>query len=311
MIFRCNKCENTFNNKYNFNKHINRKHPCNIILKCHTCDKLFDVYKDLNNHLNRKYPCKKPSVPEKSKSDIKLEMDIKKLEILTKNKLEIEDRKFQHKKELIELNKLAFIEKNTQIEMLKTTRKEKTVTNINNGNIINITNNVIQHIGAKYKDNEDISLLKANCEHAFDNMIYNFGEPPGETMLKIYDKSSSFTRNILEYCFEDPKSQSIFYIKELDKFFGIYVDKDYKIEIKETKFDTEVLPILTDCNIKFSDFLVNEIQKYKNLETTAEQDKYLMLYGHNAALKKGYTGIEYASKNIFEEKIPDQESTNA
>lgn len=59
----------------------------------------------------------------------------------------------------------------------------------------------------------------------------------------------------------------------------------------------------SDCNIKFSEFIINEIRKYKQIESETDHDKYLMLYGHNAALKKGYNSIKHTSKTIFEEDI--------
>jgi hypothetical protein len=62
--YQCYKCDKIFNTKFNLNRHLNRKIPCNKNkeFKCVTCLKNFSCNQTLEKHKNRKYPCKPPDL---------------------------------------------------------------------------------------------------------------------------------------------------------------------------------------------------------------------------------------------------------
>ena len=57
-MFLCTKCNKEFNKKYNLERHLNRKIPCNNIIKCSNCLKEFKTNQGLIRHSNKKIPCK-------------------------------------------------------------------------------------------------------------------------------------------------------------------------------------------------------------------------------------------------------------
>ncbi|MGL5934458.1 MAG: C2H2-type zinc finger protein [Cetobacterium sp.] len=128
MNYKCPKCNKIFSNSYNYSRHISKKIPCDTIFKCDNCGKISPNDYSLNKHLNKKIPCER-------KASIKSNVEI--LLEITKLKLEDKEKERQFKKEIIELKTRAALEKITLAEKLKTERKEKTVTHINNVHIEN------------------------------------------------------------------------------------------------------------------------------------------------------------------------------
>lgn len=54
----CTKCNNKFSSKQAYQRHINRKNPCNKKIQCEKCGKTFNRKPDLERHINdRKTPC--------------------------------------------------------------------------------------------------------------------------------------------------------------------------------------------------------------------------------------------------------------
>ena len=62
--YPCYKCDKIFNTKYNLNRHLKRKIPCNKNkeFKCDICLKNFACNQTLENHKKKKYPCKPPDL---------------------------------------------------------------------------------------------------------------------------------------------------------------------------------------------------------------------------------------------------------
>jgi uncharacterized C2H2 Zn-finger protein len=61
MIYTCEKCKKSFENKTHFTTHINKKFACDIpvIYTCDKCNKTFHNKTDYTRHMNRKNICNK------------------------------------------------------------------------------------------------------------------------------------------------------------------------------------------------------------------------------------------------------------
>ena len=57
MVYKCDICNKTFDRKFNYLQHKNKKTPCRST-KCPRCEKDFMQYWKLKRHLNRKTDCK-------------------------------------------------------------------------------------------------------------------------------------------------------------------------------------------------------------------------------------------------------------
>ena len=57
MVFKCDKCEKTFQREEHLNRHLNRKIPCDREIKCPRCGIDFIQISDLKRHLNKKNKC--------------------------------------------------------------------------------------------------------------------------------------------------------------------------------------------------------------------------------------------------------------
>jgi len=69
VLYNCNRCDKQFTNKYDFNRHINRKNPCPlkvvhvpISILCINCGQAYDSNKSLNRHIRRS--CLKNKITE-------------------------------------------------------------------------------------------------------------------------------------------------------------------------------------------------------------------------------------------------------
>jgi T5orf172 domain-containing protein len=118
---KCNKCNNEFKNKYNLEKHLNKKLSCiKEIIKCNYCLKEFNTNQILNRHMNKKNKCIKLNLENDN-----LEQEIKKII----NKLEINNiqikNEFKNEIEYIYLLKdRTSIELNNNIFKIGKTKQE-------------------------------------------------------------------------------------------------------------------------------------------------------------------------------------------
>ena len=77
-MYNYEKCNKSFNRKYNLNTHLNKKIPCDKILKCFNCNNTFKTNQLLTNHLNRKNKCIQQSIEDKNRE---LKEEIKELQL--------------------------------------------------------------------------------------------------------------------------------------------------------------------------------------------------------------------------------------
>ena len=254
MINKCLKCNKIFNNSYNYSRHINRKIPCDAIFKCDKCDKIFPNNSNLITHINKKIPCKKPIIhQEVKKSDVEVLLEIEKLKLEDKDKdrrheMSKKDKERQHEKEIIELKKQSALEKIKLSETLKTERKEKTVSYINNIHIenniqntiqnnIKIEQNFIQNVINVYGDNPKIISIK----DATDKLLNLISNDPYLTMEIVdgFDTVDNLIHDLLTRLYENINNRPLAYNKKLETYYNISSD-DGKVLVKKRDFDNDI-----------------------------------------------------------------------
>ncbi len=242
VSFTCDNCKKTFNRKINYDRHINKKVPCGNIehYECQRCHKEFNKYSNYQQHLNRKNKCsinsrqrnktnieleREKTRQEEAKieqerektrqEEIKMQKEIEKLKL----KKEIMEKESENKKEEIELRRL----KNLEIEQVKTDRKEKTasiINNINNQNIkIEVTNNINNIFDAKIVINSDKFKTK-DVSHLFD-IIQN--ERKMEQLCKDNKSLTNLLANIIKIAYNNdnfPESRYFISDKESEHFLS-------------------------------------------------------------------------------------------
>lgn len=277
--YKCTNCNKSFNKRINYERHINKKVPCNQqeYYICNKCGKEFYRLCNYDQHLSRKTPCNKNYVNIKLNNEnisLQLELEkertrqeeIKMQKELEKLKLQIELKKQEsdHKKEEIELQR----QKNIEIEILKTKRKEKTTHIINNIETINIQNNFIQQINEKYV-NSDVLCLDTNKFNQTKKDIYK-RKIHRENDFNIYLFNNSktirdFICMFLKRIFNNekfPTMKCLFYNKELDKFYGIFQNPETK-EIRQIDYEKYIDSV----------FRPMLIELFKNMKQYCEEHK--------------------------------------
>lgn len=122
MTLLCINCNKVFTSTYNYDRHINRKTPCNMLLQCVRCDKIFKYQREFDTHTNRKFPCKMTPdniMREEHEKDRKLQIQLSE----EKNKvlLAIADEKI---KIANEKNKIKKIQETNNIDKIANREKE-------------------------------------------------------------------------------------------------------------------------------------------------------------------------------------------
>jgi len=64
---KCELCSKEFKRKYDLDKHLKRKIPCNNIIQCNNCLKIFKTTFNLNRHQDRKIKCEKVNLEQENK----------------------------------------------------------------------------------------------------------------------------------------------------------------------------------------------------------------------------------------------------
>ncbi|MGL5934536.1 MAG: hypothetical protein ACRCZI_02820 [Cetobacterium sp.] len=216
---------------------------------------------------------------------------------------------------MVLIRKEAYIEKNTKIEKLKTTRKEKTAITINNNITNNITNNIINHIQTKYPNNYDITAYKEMLSDTYNAMVEPFKEEPYEMMLKFFDSFKNFNdlfKLVMDYRFSEPDAKCLFFFEETKKFYAIYASKTETNQIKETDFDKECKQICEEVMVKIMKFMLDNVPNYRKIDkyNTIDNegfDKHTMLMVDISAISSNMSGIKELSEKYFKEDYDPKE----
>jgi hypothetical protein len=256
MNHNCKFCNLNFKSEYLFNKHKTRKIPCTYDLQCKKCKKMFKRKVDLDNHYKRKTPCVKEegvvkmdviSIVEKEKlvcMKEKQEFELKKMELEIK-KMELE---YTLKNDNIKIKTEGLKE----IERLKTERKEKTNTVINNINILTVDKMIIQEISNNNLPFVTPMTIPAIRERFQDEYGDKFGKKEILEILNKCNKTkclSFFNVNkvLLKPIINHDKYPAIFYKEQTDQ---LYKADDINT-ISHAEFEHDIYSIIKDIIIPF------------------------------------------------------------
>lgn len=332
MVYTCNKCNKTFNKKLNYERHINKKVPCDQLesFTCENCGKDFNKIFNYERHKKRKTPCTRINSEENNQrmqSSIQLEIEkektrqeeektkreLKKLKL----KIELKKQESESKKEEIELIRL----KNLEIEQAKTNRKEKTASIINNINTQNIKIEVTNHINNNFDARivlDSDKFRTKDVSHLFDII-----KKP-KIMEQLCEDNNSLTNllaNIIKIAYNNdniPESRYFISDKESDYFLmpdedsGQYKIVDYnEIEkyIKKTTNNSynEIKKII-DKNVlpksKSEEFKLYE-NMYINGNFTLKTPAIIGLDPDNRIIKSEYGNIREKKTNKYGDYFSD------
>lgn len=113
MVLTCDKCKKTFSTKYNLQRHLDKKVSCDKPLECNRCGKSFTKINTYQTHINRKFPCKNREMNQNAIDIKKLEMELKKLELISNTKIKLQEIK---KETVDKLYDASIAKSNTQIK---------------------------------------------------------------------------------------------------------------------------------------------------------------------------------------------------
>jgi len=202
MDFKCEKCEKEFKLKQSYQRHLNKKIPCNRIIKCDNCNKIFKTLYILNNHLNRKNKCIK----------VDLEKEIVEL---------------KHKNEILELKLENAILKNNSVVNNTTNNNTFILNNFGNENLEFITKKFLTN-SLKNIMNNTLPLNITNGTQLKAKDLNYYGAD-----IKDIDIFRLFIKLIFKNN-DYPENETIKYEDETDEFY-YYSDNEWYIVDKESK----------------------------------------------------------------------------
>ncbi len=291
--FVCSKCKKVFHSKYNLERHINRKTPCDysVELKCDKCGKEFSTKFNYGRHIKRKTDCSnnvqleverektKQQEAKIKQEEEKTKRELEKIKLKAEMELKKMEKELELKQKEIELRTLKTLE----IEQAKTERKEKTPQIINNIQNITIQNNFIQYIENKYVTEKVITLnsdrfrklIKKIFEYYIAKKI-----PYNCNLCNVSKTAEEFTIIFFKLLFNNetrPFLKCMFYNRDLDTFFGIFdkfsLEDNKNKEVKKIDFEKYVEPIIKPIIIELFKS-ISEYFKQNDLYQSILDDGY-------------------------------------
>lgn len=326
-MFKCKKCKKKFISQYLLDKHLNREVPCDQKIMCELCNKIFQKKIELERHMQRKTPCVKVDKIKKSISleiqqektkqerektrrelekiklkneQIKLkneqrekEIQLQKEKALAIEEKKMEQLKFDHEKKLEKM--LLQKEKELTIENIKTERKEKTTTIINNDNRQQIINNIQVTINNIFPAENIVDCT----DYLADNIIPKLVDSMGEYKFLDYKENGSLSY-IIKDLFNNsnrPALRNMIYKPSHDMCFAV-IDKSWKI--KDLEYISNILAkSLIPCIEKLLIFLEVGSDKFD----TPEFYKFREFHYYLNQLKKSTMDISRFKECIIREEL--------
>jgi uncharacterized C2H2 Zn-finger protein len=299
---KCKDCGKLFKNLYNYNKHINKKFPCNSIFKCDICNKIFKTSDGFNKHKKKVFSCNKQNINE-------LNIEIEKLKL----KFEENEKNRKHDIEVLGMKTSMLNEKYEKIykvELLRTNRKERTVLCINDEILIKKSQNDILY---EEKCIEHIKNTYINCvdfKEAFDKLEDKLCNDPSLTidMIKLFRSDEDIINMILEEAFPNERKFPILYEKNINKFYTISYFND-KSNVEEIKNINKIFSKIEQY-IQHILVMLLSISAFPATTTLygAKKDHYNIKSGQIAELVKNLHKIDFYKiiSKVFTIKIPQQ-----
>jgi hypothetical protein len=294
---KCTKCKKKFVSQYLLDKHLNREITCDQEIKCGTCGKIFKLKRDLERHMNRKTPCIK-NYYNKNNSNVLLEIEKEKTKReLEKIKLQIELE--NKKQQTIQIK----MDKSLEIEKVKTDRKEKTASVINNINTQNINIEAETYINNQF--NASIVYTKSEDKNKALIDWYKKLENSKEIEFLCNDSKdlTDLVANIFKNNFNNdysPKTRYFIYDKQSNKFLSVS-KKSNKYEITEFSEISRILKNVADTSY---DIIEPHIPDDNNIGSKLHGLKlYKNIYNTDKSLEvPAKIGLDPDNKKIKENK---------
>jgi uncharacterized C2H2 Zn-finger protein len=265
-IFQCTRCNQVFENNFELIRHENRKVLCDTIFQCSDCEQIFTTNSSLARHKNRKGSCSSKITMVQVQVQIKqLRLEERKLEEQRLDRIknfELQEQKLKQRQQKLDQQERKFKHEVEMFEYKKQAKpKEKAI--VFTGD--KITKDYKRYIYTNFKDNDDMSTMRQTMETQYQYIADPLSNRTREVMLSHFDIQNNdrlpITKILLFY-YKNSKSQSLFYYKDLDGFFGIYLNQNKELEIKEVMFDEEVLPIIQEYIIKLAECLIDNLEQF-------------------------------------------------
>ena len=269
---KCELCNKEFKRKYDLERHLKRKIPCNNIIQCNRCLVIFKTKQKLTNHQNRKTPCEK----------VDLEQEVKDL----KNEIE----KLKLEKEKTSLNQ-TIINNNTQNnffidkwDKLFYDRAMVASLNIKNNGLDRIVNEEIKKTESFRDTKDNLNLHKEREMLPFYNHI-KAGKNIYLYIIKVVCMNIKYPDNW------------IFIYNKLTEEITVRIDNEFK------ELNTNILRLIYDIlKVLVEDELIDE--NLKNIYKTFIE-RYENNYKPDDEMKEDYEEeltlfIERSEKNILE-----------
>ena len=208
------------------------------------------------------------------------------------------------------------------IEVMKNERKEQTPQIINNNITINNINLCINHITEKYMDKAviDVSQMQNNANDYFSYNMKGISDYHGIQFLNGIFQSSdcvtSIIKHILELAYNNkdkPNQRCVFYVKELDNYFGIFTSDGAK-EVKLMDFERDLFPRFKQQLAKIAVAVSSNVEKYLDIRPTFDESqatdnfmkfKQLKYYQQEILpFKSCLKNIKELSDSVFEIECP-------
>jgi hypothetical protein len=256
-IFECLDCRKIFDNKFNYERHINRKNKCTN----ETEYKKKKLRKEIKKN-------KEEELREKIENDLKQKITV---ELEEKIKNDIENIKLQFAKEIESLKKDNCKENNCH----NTTNNDNSINTTNNDNSINMTNNInfLQNINNNYPNAK-------NFEDCFKK------ENITDDMKKICDGKYYYDGAvylITELSTKDELTRPIHCVDASRRNFIVKRKDVWEKDIGGEKMKQEIIPLVDNV---YYDVYKKRFEKNGDIKERLENIQFLEAKAKNKRFKK-------------------------
>jgi len=307
-MYKCEKCNKEFKIKQSYQRHINKKIPCNRVIKCDNCNKVFKLMSHLTQHLNRKNKCIK----------VDLEQKVKDLE----TKLEITELKLENEKLKKSSNTTI---NNTQINIFTPEGKLYHSYFLKSNPLQQLEFDVDKLQNLTLEDYTDELSNIYNFTNLIQEICFNMNIPENWIICKddLFDKLKlKIDKNNIVNCIDNilhliySIAKQVIDIKNLDngliKFYKTFIDKYENGEYKDNENVKHFIKLCNEELFKHFSKILNIISdKKNNIIKIDKEDIKLNNFGEEDIrfIKKSVIDMELNS--ILEKQYPEKVYNNS
>jgi len=317
--YKCDGCNKTYINKYDYTRHINRKNPClkeivkssqnepNVSqaeakiakidknsIQCNYCKRVFTLKSSLNKHLQDRCKVKKEDINTKEEIYQTLLKQMKEMEENNKKQIQIIEENSKKQIQIMEnTNKKMLTE---IIELTKQINKSNTtINNTNNGTVNTIEN---QNNNTNNQQNNIKNLHINLIAHGKEDLSFITEDHLKKILYKGFKSIENLTQ-IVHFDKNRPENHNIYISNIKDTYVMMYDGEDWKLIDREK--------CLTDIYDEKSDYLV---EKFEELEDKLDEQT-MKRFGNFLSRKDDDKIIEQTKREIKlilynNRKIPEE-----